>query len=929
VNVERWDEIDALFDEALGVPPELRAAFLDRACGTDRELRDAVEGLIAADENAKTFLERPPLVVLDGGEEAGEGSRFGPYRIERLLSRGGMGTVYLATRDDGQFERRVALKILHPGTNDPDSLQRFRAERQILARLEHPSIARLYDGGETEQGVPFLVMEYVEGLPLDTYCDRNRLGIDDRLRLFRRLLDAVAYAHQNLLVHRDIKPANILVTLATPEGAAGEPKLLDFGIAKQLAKDGEGEPWLTRLRVMTPGYASPEQVRGEAITTASDVYALGVVLYELLCGHSPYRRERQERPESRWLPHELESAILTQEPERPSHALDRGDPLGDRLEEVCSARRSRPRELRRKLRGDLDTIVLAALRKEPQRRYRSVVELAADIDRYLQEMPVSARPDTPLYLAGKFVRRHRLGVALAGLALVVIAGLFLSAVQQRWRAERERDKSREALAFLVDVFEHADPYQKGAENVSARELLETGARRANRELAGDPEVQAGLLDAIGQASVGLGRLDGATPLLARALALRRGLPPSLELAESLEHYGWLQCLRSDYDKAEPLLREAIALRRRLSVSASPELAAALVHLATVMTERYQSTDEERSREIEGLLQEALAIYQASSNKLGESNALFQLAKVKKDRGDVAGAESLYRRVLAMERQLYGEDHPEVAQGRRALALTLISQAKPDEAKALLRQALASQRKVLPKTHPDIAATLNDLALAYTRTADYASAEPLYRESLASELANHGEAHADTATVLFNLASTVQNLGRLEEAAELHERALATRRALYGEKHIYVAQCEAMLARVRSEQGRHDEALDLARRSVATGRELLEPGHTELSGPLRALGTALLDAGRPAEAEPYLRESLDIFRKTKAPGYFQTARVEILLGTCLNRLGRPGRAAEARSLIAHGLATLEAQFPPGHAWVKDAREKAGLAGLGRR
>ncbi|HEX3126118.1 MAG TPA: tetratricopeptide repeat protein [Thermoanaerobaculia bacterium] len=910
MDVERWSRIDALFDEALTLPPEERAAFLDRACGDDRELREAVERLIVADESANTFLERPPLIVLEGGEEAAEGSRFGPYRIERLLSRGGMGTVYLATRDDGQFERRVALKLLHPGTDDPEDLQRFRAERQILARLEHPAIARLYDGGETEQGVPFLVLEYVEGLPLDDYCDHNRLEIDDRLRLFRRLLDAVSYAHQNLLVHRDLKPANILVT------AEGEPKLLDFGIAKQLAREREGEPGLTRFRMMTPGYASPEQVRGEAITTASDVYALGVVLYELLCGRSPYRLKHG-------LPHELEMAILEQEPERPSQALDRED--GPPAERIAAARCMKPRELRRQLRGDLDTIVLTALRKEPQRRYQSVIELAADIDRYLQEMPVSARPDKPLYRAGKFVRRHRLSVALTGLALILIAGLFISLVQQRRRVERERDTSRAALAFLVDVFEHADPYQKGAENVSARELLETGARRARLELASDPEVQAGLLDAIGQASVGLGQLDDAAPLLERSLAARRRLPPSLELAESLEHAGWLHFLRSDYDKAEPLLREAVALRRRLP-SGPTELAAALVHLGTLLTERHQSTDEARSREIEGILLEALGLYQRASDDLGVASTRFQLAKVKKDRGDLPGAERLYRQVLSAQRRLYGEDHPEVAQCRRALALTLIVQAKPGEAKALLRQALASQRRVLPKDHPDIAATLNDLALAYTRTADYASAEPLYREALASELANHGENHADTATVLFNLASAVQGQGRLKEAAELHERSLATRRALYGEKHIYVAQVEAMLARIRSEQGRHGEALDLARRSLATGRELLEPGHNELIGPLRAMGTALLNAGRPAEAEPYLRESLDILRKTRAPGYFQTARIEVLLGDCLARLGR---REEARSMLAQGLATLEAQFPPDHPWVKDARAKLDLVKIASR
>jgi serine/threonine-protein kinase len=918
VDGERWIEIDALFGEALDLPPEERGAFLDRACGADRDLREAVERLIAADENARTFLERPPFALIEGGGEAVAGARFGPYRIERLLSRGGMGTVYLATRDDGQFERRVALKLLRPGTQDPEAIQRFRAERQILARLEHPAIARLYDGGETEHGIPFLVMEYVEGLPLDAHCDRNRLGIDDRLRLFRRLLDGVSYAHQNLLVHRDIKPANILVTSGEGASAGGEPKLLDFGIAKQLARNRDAELSLTRFRVMTPGYASPEQVRGEAISTASDVYALGVVLYELLCGHSPYRVESG-------LPHELEAAILEQIPERPSQALDRGGSV----ETVCAARRARPRELRRKLRGDLDTIVLTALRKEPRRRYRSVEELAADVDRYLGQMPVSARPDTLLYRAGKFGRRHRLGVALAGLALVLIAGLFTSLIRQRRQAERERDKSREALAFLVDVFEHADPYQKGAENVSARELLETGARRASRELSGDPEVQAGMMDAIGQASVGLGQVDQAAPLLERALAVRRHLPDSPELAESLEHVAWERFLRSDYDRSEPLVREAVALRRKMSSETgggSPQLASSLILLGTVMSERYQSAGEPRLREIEGILQEALAIYRRMPDEAGVAKALFQLGKVKLDRGDLSGAERLYRQVLPIQRRVYGKDNPELAQCLRALALTLISKGEPEEPKALLREALASQRKVLPKGHPDIAATLNDLALAYTRTADYAGAEALYREALAIALAAHGEAHADTATVLYNLAGSIQNQGRLEEAAVLHERSLKIRRAVYGERHLYVAQVLGSLARLRSDQGRHAEALDLARRAVEIDRGLLEPGHPELIWPLRAMGIALLGAGRPAEAEPYLRESLDILRKTQAPGYFQTARVELLLGTCLTRLGR---AAEAKRLFASGLATLEAQFPPGHPWVKEAREQAGAAEPGSR
>ncbi len=918
MDAERWRAVDALFERVLQLPAVERGAFLDKACADDADLRLQVERLLAADDRAETFLELSPLLQELGGafvEDAPAGARFGHYRIERLLSRGGMGTVYLATRDDGQFERQVALKLLRPGVHDAEALQRFRAERQILARLEHPGIARLYDGGETSDGVPFLVMEYVEGLPLDVYCDRNRLGIDDRLRLFRRLLDAVAYAHQNLLVHRDLKPANILVT------AQGEPKLLDFGIAKQLVQIREGE--LTQFRIMTPGYASPEQVRNQAITTASDVYALGVVLYELLCGRSPYRL-KQDRPHEL---HDLETAILDQEPDRPSQALDRTGASLPTLEEIGAARRIRPRDLRRKLRGDLDTIVLTALRKEPPRRYGSAGALGADLNRYLKAMPVTARPDTTLYRAGKFVRRHRLGVALAATALMVIAVLFVSVVRQGRRAERERDKSREALAFLVDVFAHADPYQKGAENVSARELLETGAERVSKELAGDSDVQAALLDAIGQASVGLGQIEAAAPLLEKSLAERRRNPPSLELAESLDHVAWVRFLRSDYDGAEPLAREVVDLRRRLEGDDSPRLAFSLTRLGTIMAERHQSTVEEKSREIEGFLQEALAISRRLGDDAGIVGALFPLAKVRFDRGDMTGAEAVYRQVLDLNRRVYGDDHPETSQARRALALTLISQAKPEEAKTLLRQAMVSQKKTLPPDHPDIAATLNDLALAYTRSADYAAAEPLYREGLARELASHGqEDHADTATILYNLAGAIQNQERLEEAAELHEKALRMRTAVYGEKHLYVAQVLGALARLRSDQGRHAEALSLAARAVEIDRELLEPGHPEMIWPLRAMGIALLNAGRSAEAEPYLRESLETLRKTQAPGYFQTSRMEILLGTCLVRLGR---VEEGKKLLAEGTAALEARFPADHPWVKEAREKVALAGNGSR
>jgi serine/threonine protein kinase len=917
VESKRWQEVDALFAVALETAPEERQGLLDRLCRNDARLRAAVERLLAVDAEAATFLElpAPAIASLTGGPAAAAGARLGPYRLQRLLGRGGMGTVFLARRDDGQFERTVALKILRYGADDPETRARFRTERQILSRLEHPAIARLYDGGETPQGGPFLVMEHVQGLPLDVYCDRNRLEIDGRLELFRRLLDAVAYAHQNLLVHRDIKPSNVLVT------AAGEPKLLDFGIAKQLESDGAAAT--TRMRPRTPGYASPEQVRGESITTASDVYALGVVLYELLCGRSPYRV-------AHGLDCELESAILEQEPEPPSQALERppgpGEP--DRGE-IAAARRARPRELRWALRGDLDTIVLTALRKEPQRRYCSVAELAADIDRFRRALPISAHPETALYRTAKFVRRHTAGVLLAALSLTLCLALLVSLQLQRNRAQRERDKTRQALDFITDVFAQADPAQQGADKVSARDLLKIGARRASIELAGDPLVQAELMRTVGTASLGLGEAAEAAPLLQRALALyRENAPATPEMARALEDLATLRLHQTDFETAEHLLREAVALRSRLLGEESFPVAEDLNRLGTVLAERYQSADPARSREIERLHRRALAIYGRleGPDGPGTADSLRSLAKVLRNRGELAAAEHLARKALSINLAHRGPSHVEVPLSRRMLAVVLIDKAKFDEARRELREALAVQLEILPPDHPDLTFTRNDLALVASRSGAYDEAERLLRRVLRDQIARFGPDHAHTATVLVNLAGALQGQGKLEEAAILQERALAIRLARFGERHFDVGQSLGALARLRSDQGRHAEALALARRSLQLGREILPPGHRDLAWPLRTLGLVLLEAGRPAQAQPLLRESLALLRRTQPPGFFQTARVEVLLGACLRDLGR---LQEAEPLITHGRATLEAQLPDSHELVQEAREEAAALVRARR
>lgn len=444
---ERWQQIKEVFQSAAECAPDTRDAFLYAACAKDELLREEVEALLLSDEAANSFIEQSPLalahdVLSNVTATAMFGRRFGSYRITAEISRGGMGVVYLAARDDDEYQKRVAIKIIKRGIDTDEVLRRFRHERQILANLDHPNIARLLDGGNAD-GLPYFVMEYIEGDPIDEYCDKNSLSTTERLKIFRAVCSAVHYAHQNFVIHRDLKPSNILVT---PEGI---PKLLDFGVAKLLHPEGEAETathTAIALRLMTPEFASPEQVRGESITSASDVYSLGMLLYELLTGHRPYRLN------SRW-PREIAKAVCEVEPERLSTAINRIGEVSNgekgillTPESVSRTRDGAPEKLRRRLKGDIDNIVLMALRKEPGRRYGSVEQFSEDIRRHLEGLPVSARNERLAYGVGKFLRRHRTRVTAVVLILLTLAAGLLASIWQVRVARTEQAKGRAVLA---------------------------------------------------------------------------------------------------------------------------------------------------------------------------------------------------------------------------------------------------------------------------------------------------------------------------------------------------------------------------------------------------------------------------------------------------------------------------------------------------
>jgi len=517
-DLDRWGRVDALFQGALEQSPAMRAEFLAEACGDDRELRREIDDLIRAHEESQDYWRDSGGLIArvraDLGsaldmkpEESEDPERVGPYRLIRRVGRGGMGTVYLAEREDGEFERQVAIKLLRRGLDTEDVVRRFRAERQILASLDHPNIARLVDGGSAEDGRPYLAMEYVEGSPILEYCDDRRLSIPARLALFETVLRAVGHAHRHLVIHRDIKPSNILLT------DNGDVKLLDFGIAK-LLDEGDGTSELTRtgVRLLTPGYASPEQLAGEPVTTASDVFQLGILLYELLTGERPFGN-----PDTS--PREFEQRTLESEAERPSRRVLKatGDNSG---KDSAAARRVGVEELRRTLAGDLDDIILMALRKDPEGRYHSVAQFLSDLGRYRAGQPVDASAGAVRYRARKFVGRHRWGVAATVALIAGVAGYVATLNVQSRRIAEERDLARAAAAraeqitgFMTSVFGGADPGQTLGDTVTARELLERGVERVDTELANEPDLRAEMLVTLGNVYSSLGSYETSVELL--------------------------------------------------------------------------------------------------------------------------------------------------------------------------------------------------------------------------------------------------------------------------------------------------------------------------------------------------------------------------------------------------------------------------------
>jgi serine/threonine-protein kinase len=759
--------------------------------------------------------------------------RIGPYKLIRELGRGGMGTVWLAARADEQFEKRVALKVVR--ASDSEEVLRFvRRERQNLAGLEHPNIARLLDGGTTDEGLPYFVMEHVEGVPIDRYCDEHKLSVPERLRLFEGVCSAVQHAHRSLVVHRDLKPGNILVT------DDGTPKLLDFGIAKLLNPGVAGGGTQETLVAMTPDYASPEQVRGRAITTATDVYSLGVILYELLTGQRPYRVKSNEHVE-------VLKAVCESEPERPSTAVgrtgERRQPDGTTItttpEETGRLRHDTPQRLKKRLKGDLDAIVLAALQKDPIHRYASVEALARDIHRYLDGQPITARKTSTVYRLRKLVGRHKLGVSAAAAIVALLVALAVTSTVQAARVRQERDRATEEAAkvtamnaFLQEALGAADPWEKGSRNISLLDALRQAQGKAESSFQSQPLIRAAVLQTIGTTFANLAEFHEAEKALRTALVLRTAAagPRRAEVAESQASLSNLYGLWHRFDQATTAGQESLAITRALygprslqtagamfalgqayqrkgdlqalkplademlsivrapapstSSSASPApgrarlevQALGLLAAVALMEENYvrmEAIDRERLDKIRARLPELHGELAAAVNDLATAQLMSD---------DLRAAEANYKEAISLDAAELGEEHPETLSARENLGNVYFRSKRYDETLRSLDVVLAGRRKALGADAEPVGRTLANMGSVYKEAGRLPESERAYRVALAILVPKLGEQNLDVASVRLSLGDALRKLGKLDAAEPLMRAGLETRAKVLGEKH---------------------------------------------------------------------------------------------------------------------------------------------------
>jgi len=798
----QWQKVKELFDAALERKPEDRASFLREACGPDTSLLEEIESLLTAFEQSDG-LSRP---AIPAAQEPRPLETIGPYRLTRKIGEGGMGQVWLAEQSE-PIRRQVALKLIRSGGFDDALFHRFQAERQSLALMEHPAIAKVFEAGATPTGQPYFVMEFVPGEAITKYCDGKKLTIPERLELFIKVCEGVQHAHQKAIIHRDLKPANILVVELDGKPA---PRLIDFGLAKEVTRlPAEGESAFTGIWGIagTPGYISPEQAAGGDVDTRTDVYSLGVVLYELLTGVLPFDSEKWRKQPFE----EVLRQLREEDPQRPSTRLATEKDLSS---SAAALRSSEPRQLASLLHGDLDSITMKALEKDRTRRYGTPSDLAADITRYLEHQPVLARPASVAYRVGKYVRRHSVAVGVAGVLVILLAAFaVLEAVQLR-RITRERDRANRITDFMTGMFKVSDPGQARGNQVTAREILDKASSQIDAGLTKDPELQTQMMMVMGEVYANLGLYDRAETLDRKAadIRLRDNGPEDDDTLKAQAAVGWMLYWRGRYHDSETLLRQVLDVRMRRYGAKNPETVMTMSNLGVVLSQ------EGRNTEAESLERQVL---DTRRRALGDSNpdtlaAMNHLAYVLLNEGKWAETESLDRQQLEIFRRIEGSDGPQVLKAEQNLANVLYREKRYPEAEATERETIAAKSRVLGPDHPETINGNNTLVAILFDEGKLDEAQSLAEGVLAARTRLLGPDHPSTLMSMSNLADIFAARGDYAHAEQLFAQTRAIQVRVLGLDNPSTAETTESLAGLKMREGKRDEAIRLLREAVDHG-----------------------------------------------------------------------------------------------------------------
>lgn len=876
-----WKKLEELFSKALELDKNERLLFLEKSCGDDKNLLKEVISLLNEDEKIHPLLDKKASELINAEEKLNfTGQQIGNYKIIEEIASGGMGTVFLAERCDGVFEQKVALKIIKPGLSTIPIIRRFQHERQILANLQHPNIAKLFDGGVTDDKRPFFTMEYVDGIPLDDYCDQQKLNIEKRLKLFIKVCETVQYAHNNLVIHRDLKPSNILIQ------KDGTIKLLDFGISKVLSAESENHdmPTITQaeINLLTPEYSSPEQIKNINISVSTDVYSLGLILYKLLSGKSAHEFKTRTF-------NEFEKVICETNISKPSTVIFNSD------NKIFENRKIHQQKLRKTLNGDLDNICLMALRKEPERRYASVEMFAYDIQRYLDNLPILARKESFGYSAKKFIIRHKTAV-IANIALFfIVNGLILfytiQLKEQRDKANLEAKKAEQVASFLQDLFLVADPNESKGETITARELLDRGASKLLIGLDEDIEIKSQLLNTIGKVYTNLGLFTSAEEIFTeiKENTYLEAIDKETYI-ETLINLGKTYGFNGKYDLAGDILIKA----KNEGEKFLPERHVLIGDLYNSLGIHFYHTAvfDSASKYYKKAEQNFIANYGSESRQL--ATILYNFGVIEFEKGNLQISDSLYRKSLEMYIKIKGEIDAETAMVQNELASVLRHSGKFDEAEKLYKKALETRLKIWGNNHPDVAHTLNHLSRLYYNQEEFEKAEPLVRKSLSIRENLYDETHPEVSASKSSLAGTLMGLKNYEEAEKLYRSAYNASMKKFGKSHPYTPALLSNVGTALMEQKKYNEAEKTMLEALRMFEKLTSYRPSYRAGRILALADLYNRTSRYSEAEVLLRKEITLLKEIDSSW---------LLGLSESHLGyslfKQSKSLEAEGLLVNG------------------------------